>query len=98
MGRSATGHGHQLWMSMCLAHWQSSPHHEGSFVASIEGAVVGNEVEVDHSFSRRRALIPDLQSGIREQVDKLSNKPLQRTWACQLSVRVQRAGAARLNR
>ena len=28
-GRSATGPGHQLWMSMCRAHWQSSPHHEG---------------------------------------------------------------------
>ena len=97
-GRSATGRGHQLWMSMRRSPWRNSPHHEGSIVASIQGAVVGNEVEVDHSFSRRRALIPDLQSGIREQVDKLSNKPLQRTWAFQLLVDGQRAGAARLNR
>ena len=97
-GRSATGRGHQLWLSTRRFHWRNSPHHEGSFVASIEGAVVGNEVEVDHSSSRRWDSIPDLKSEIREQVDKLSNKPLQRTWAFQLSVEGQRAGAARLGR
>jgi len=60
--------------------------------------VVGNDVEVEVSVSRRRDLPGDLGTGFSRKVDKLSNKPLQRTWAYQLSVGVQRAGAARLNR
>ena len=67
-------------------------------MASLEGAVVGNEVEVENSASRRSDFSEDLETEFSEQVDKLSNKPLQRTWACQLSVDGQRAGAARLNR
>ena len=87
-----------MWMSMRRSHWRNSPHHEGSIVASIEGAVAGNEVEVEVSVSRRRDLPGDLGTGFSRKVDKLSNKPLQRTWAYQLSVGVQRAGAARLHR
>ncbi len=67
-------------------------------MASAEGAVVGNDVEVEDSASMRNDLAGDLGTVISKQVDKLSNKPLQRTWACQLSVDGQRAGAARLNR
>ena len=60
--------------------------------------MVGNEVEVEDSVSKRINLPGDQGTGFSRQVDKLSNKPLQRTWAYQLSVGVQRAGAARLNR
>jgi hypothetical protein len=67
-------------------------------VASVEGLAVGNEVEVENSASRRIDLGKDLGTGFCRQVAKLSNKPLQRTWAYQLSVDGQRAGAARLNR
>ena len=78
--------------------WRNSLHHEGSSVASVEGVVVGNDVEVEDSASKRSDLPGDLGTAISKQVDKLSNKPLQRTWACQFSVDGQRAGAARLYR
>ena len=67
-------------------------------MAGVGGAVVGYDVEVEDSASWRNHISGNLGTAISKQVDKLSNKPLQRTWACQLSVGVQRAGAARLNR
>jgi len=67
-------------------------------VVIVEGVVVGDDFEVEDLASRRRDLSGDLRTAISKQVDKLSNKPLQRTWACQLSVDGQGAGAARLNR
>ena len=83
---------------MRRSHWRNSLHHEGSIVAGVQCVVVGNDLEFEDSASRRSDLSGDLGRAISKQVDKLSNKPLQRTWACQLSVGVQRAGAARLSR
>ena len=58
---------------------------------------MGDELEVGYSASRRIDLATVLESGFSEQVDKLSNRPLQLTRACHLSVDGQRAGAARLD-
>ncbi len=59
-GRSATGRDRQLWLSTCRSNWRNSPHHEGSIVARVEDVVVGTEVVVENSASRRNNLDPDL--------------------------------------
>jgi hypothetical protein len=57
---------------MCRSHWRNSSHFEGSIVASVEGVVVGDELEVENAASRRIDLPEDLESGFSKQVAKLS--------------------------
>ena len=59
--------------------------------------MVGDELEVENSASKRSDPAKDLEAAFSNQVAKLSNKPLQLTRACQLSVDGQRAGAARFD-
>ena len=55
------GRGWQLGKSICPAHRRDSCHLEGSIEASVECLVVGNEVVVVSSASRRRDLVEDLE-------------------------------------